>query len=162
MKNPNAQKDEQIGRSIFQELADQIGWQVQFTKERYNPIDLHLQITEHKNGQIYTASGEIKNRAKTALKYQTHIITLHKLRHLIADKKDFALFINIIGNDIFIYDCNKLARLIKEGKIKPYQKRLPNSNVEGTDYHCEYVIEVYKDTAVHFKKVNGQWARITK
>lgn len=162
MQNPNAQKDEQIGRSIFQELADQIGWQVQFTKERYNPIDLHLQITEHKNGQIYTASGEIKNRAKTALKYQTHIITLHKLRHLIADKKDFALFINIIGDEIFIYDCNKLARLIKEGKIKPYQKRLPNSNVEGTNYHWEYVIEVYKDTAVHFQKVNGQWARITK
>lgn len=60
MNNPNAQKEEQIGRSIFQELADQIGWQVEYTKEQFNPIDLHLQITEHKNGQIYTASGEIK------------------------------------------------------------------------------------------------------
>lgn len=97
MNNPNAYKEEQIGRSIFQKLADQIGWQVEFTKEQFNPIDLHLQI--HKNEQIYTASGEIKNRAKTALKFQTHIITLHKIRHLVADKKDFALFINIIGDN---------------------------------------------------------------
>lgn len=162
MKNPNAQKEEQIGRSIFQELADQIGWQVQFTEEEFNPIDLHLQITEHKNGQIYTASGEIKNRAKTAIKFQTHIITLHKLRYLIAEKQNFALFINIIGDDIFIYDCYKLARLIKEGQIKPYQKWLPNKNVAGTAYHWEKVIEVDKDTAVHFKKENGQWARVNQ
>lgn len=160
MKNPNAQKEEQIGRSIFQELADQIGWQVQFTEEEFNPIDLHLQIIEHKNGQIYTASGEIKNRAKTAIKYQTHIITLHKLRYLIAEKQDFALFINIIGDDIFIYDCYKLARLIKEGEIKPYSKWLPNKNVAGTAYHQEKVIEVDKDTAIHFQKTNGIWKRL--
>ena len=160
MNNPNAYKEEQIGRSIFQELADQIGWQVEYTKEQFNPIDLHLQITEHKNGQIYTASGEIKNRAKTALKFQTHIITLHKLRYLIGNKKDFALFINIIGDDIFIYDCVKLARQIKEGKIKPYQKWLPNQNTIGTSYHQEYLVEVDKDTAIHFKKENGQWIKI--
>lgn len=158
MNNPNAYKEEQIGRSIFQKLADQIGWQVEFTKEQFNPIDLHLQI--HKNEQIYTASGEIKNRAKTALKFQTHIITLHKIRHLVADKKDFALFINIIGDDIFIYDCNKLVRQIKNGQLKPYQKYLPNKNMSGTSYHWEYVVEVDKDTAIHFKKENGQWNKI--
>ena len=160
MNNPNAQKEEQIGRSIFQELADQIGWQVEYTKEQFNPIDLHLQITEHNNGQIYTSSGEIKNRAKTALKFQTHIITLHKIRHLVADKKDFALFINIIGDDIFIYDCNKLVRQIKNGQLKPYQKYLPNKNMAGTSYHWEYIVEVDKDTAIHFKKENGQWTKI--
>lgn len=158
MNNPNAYKEEQIGRSIFQKLADQIGWQVEFTKEQFNPIDLHLQI--HKNEQIYTASGEIKNRAKTALKFQTHIITLHKIRHLVADKKDFALFINIIGDNIFIYDCNKLVRQIKNGQLKPYQKYLPNKNMSGTSYHWEYVVEVDKDTAIHFKKENGQWNKI--
>lgn len=158
MNNPNAYKEEQIGRSIFQKLADQIGWQVEYTKEQFNPIDLHLQI--HKNEQIYTASGEIKNRAKTALKFQTHIITLHKIRHLVADKKDFALFINIIGDNIFIYDCNKLVRQIKNGQLKPYQKYLPNKNMSGTSYHWEYVVEVDKDTAIHFKKENGQWNKI--
>lgn len=158
MNNPNAYKEEQIGKSIFQKLADQIGWQVEYTKEQFNPIDLHLQI--HKNEQIYTASGEIKNRAKTALKFQTHIITLHKIRHLVADKKDFALFINIIGDNIFIYDCNKLVRQIKNGQLKPYQKYLPNKNMSGTSYHWEYVVEVDKDTAIHFKKENGQWNKI--
>lgn len=160
MNNPNAQKEEQIGRSIFQTLADQKGWQVQFTEEEYNPIDLHLQVTEHKNGQIYTASGEIKNRAKTAIKFQTHIITLHKLRYLIKDNSNFALFINIIGDDIFIYDCYKLARLIKEDKIKPYQKWLPDKNVAGTAYHQEKVIEVDRNIAIHFQKENDQWTRV--
>lgn len=154
MNNPNAQKEEQIGRSIFQTLADQIGWQVQFTEEEYNPIDLHLQV------KGYTASGEIKNRAKTAIKFQTHIITLHKLRYLIKDNSNFALFINIIGDDIFIYDCNKLARLIKEGKIKPYQKWLPDKNVAGTAYHQEKVIEVDRNIAIHFQKENDQWTRV--
>ena len=158
MNNPNAYKEEQIGRSIYQKLADQIGWQVEYTKEQFNPIDLHLQI--QKNEQIYTASGEIKNRAKTALKFQTHIITLHKIRHLVADKKDFALFINIIGDNIFIYDCNKLVRQIKNGQLKPYKKYLPNKNMTGTSYHWEYIVEVDKDTAIHFKKENGQWNKI--
>lgn len=70
------------------------------------------------------------------------------------DRKDFAMFINIIGNDIFIYDCKKLVRLMKEGKLKPYKKRLPNKNMAGTGYHYEYVVEVDKDTAIHFKKDN--------
>lgn len=160
MNNPKAQKEEQKGRSIFQELADQIGWQVEFTKDQYNPIDLHLQITEHKNGQIYTASGEIKNRAQSTIRYKTHIMTLHKIIHLVKDRKDFAMFINIIGNDIFIYDCKKLVRLMKEGKLKPYKKRLPNNNMAGTDYHYEYVVEVDKDTAIHFKKDKEQWSRV--
>lgn len=158
MNNPKAQIEEQIGRSIFQELADQIGWQVEYTKEKFNPIDLHLQITEHKNGQIYTASGEIKNRAQSTIQYKTHIITLHKIVHLVKDRKDFAMFINIIGNDIFIYDCKKLVRLMKEDKLKPYKKRLPNNNMAGTGYHYEYVVEVDKDTAIHFKKDKEQWS----
>ena len=158
MNKPNAYKEEQIGRSFFQKLADQIGWQVEFTKEQFNPIDLHLLI--HKNEQNNTARGEIKNRAKTALKFQTHIITLHKIRHLVADKKDFALFINIIGDNIFIYDCNKLVRQIKNGQLKPYKKYLPNKNMAGTSYHWEYIVEVDKDTAIHFKKENGQWNKI--
>lgn len=160
MNNPKAQIEEQIGRSIFQELADQIGWQVEYTKEKFNPIDLHLQITEHKNGQIYTASGEIKNRAQSTIQYKTHIITLHKIVHLVKDRKDFAMFINIIGNDIFIYDCKKLVRLMKEDKLKPYKKRLPNNNMAGTGYHYEYVVEVDKDTAIHFKKDKEQWSRV--
>ena len=158
MNNPNAQKEEQIGRSLFKELADQIGWNVEFTEEQFNPIDLYLTIID-KSGQIYTASGEIKNRAKTAISFQTHIITLHKIRHLVADKKDFALFINIIGDNIFIYDCKNIAKQIKEGKLKPYQKYLPNKNMAGTGYHFEYIVEVNKDTAIHFKKDNGQWVK---
>lgn len=158
MNNPNAQKEEQIGRSLFKELADQIGWNVEFTEEQFNPIDLYLTIID-KSGQIYTASGEIKNRAKTAISFQTHIITLHKIRHLVADKKDFALFINIIGDNIFIYDCKNIAKQIKEGKLKPYQKYLPNKNMAGAGYHFEYIVEVNKDTAIHFKKDNGQWVK---
>ena len=160
MNNPKAQKEEQKGRSIFKELADQIGWQVEFTKEEYNPIDLYLTITEHKNGQIYTASGEIKNRAQSTIRYKTHIITLHKIIHLVKDRKDFAMFINIIGNDIFIYDCNKLVRQIKNGQLKPYKKYLPNKNMAGTSYHWEYIVEVDKDTAIHFKKDKEQWSRV--
>lgn len=158
MNNPNAQKDEQLGRSIFQTLVDQLEWQVQFTEEQYNPIDLHLTI--NKDGQTYTASGEIKNRAKSAIKYNTHIITLHKLRYLTKDKSNFALFINIIGDDIFIYDCKKIVRMIKEGIIKPYKKRLPNYNVAGTGYHYELIAEVNKDMAIHFQKGNNNWKLI--
>ena len=157
-KNINAQKDEQIGRSIFQELADQIGWQVQFTEEEFNPIDLHLTI--NKNEQTYTASGEIKNRAKSAIKYNTHIITLHKLRYLTKDNSDCAIFINIIGDDIFIYDCKKIVSMIKEGIIKPYEMRLPNQNVVGTGYHKELVVEVDRNMAIHFQKENNNWKLI--
>lgn len=30
----------------------------------------------------------------------------------------------------------------------------------GTSYHWEYIVEVDKDTAIHFKKENGQWNKI--
>lgn len=159
IQNDRAQIEEKIGRDIFQELADQRNWKVEYTTDMYDFIDLHLQIV--KQDRTITASGEIKNRAASAIKYQTHIITLHKIKALINDKSDLALFINIMGDNIFIYDCYKLARLIKEGKIKPYKKWLPDRNVKGTGYHQEAIIEVDKSLAVHLKKVDGQWVKQT-
>lgn len=70
--NINAQKAEQLGRNVFQTLADQIGWQVEYTKKEFCGIDLH--VSTIKNGQKLTASGEIKNRDAGAIKYSTHII----------------------------------------------------------------------------------------
>lgn len=157
MQNYNAQKEEQLGRNIFQTLANQKNWQVEYTKEKFNPIDLHLKVI--KNGQVITASGEIKNRDKSAIKYRTHIITLHKIKALIKDRQTYALFINIIGDDIFIYNCKNIAKQIISGKLKPYQKRLPNYNVVGTDYHYEAVVEVDKNKALHYKKIDDKWIR---
>ena len=162
MNNPNAQKEEQLGRRIFQQLADQKDWKVDFTKEQFNPIDLHLAL-KCSDGVTRTCSGEIKNRSTSALKYKTHIITIHKLKALIKDKKSqCAIFINIFGDDIFIYDYKKLVRLILNKQITPYYKRLPNFNVAGTDYHWEKVIEVNRDNAIHYKKIENKWIKINK
>lgn len=159
MKNPNAQKDEQIGRSIFQTFADQLGIKVDFTKEQFNPIDLHLSF-KNKSGQTITASGEIKNRNKSALKYQTHIITLHKIKALVKDKSKYALFINIFEDNIFIYDCKEIVRMVKEGVITPYEKWLPNFNVVGTGYHKELIVEVDRNMALHYQKIDNKWCKI--
>lgn len=38
------------------------------------------------------------------------------------------MFINIFGDDIFLYNVGELARMIKQGEIKPYNKYLPDNN----------------------------------
>ena len=40
--NPNAQELERKGRNIFQTLADQIGWQIDYTDAEFCDIDLHI------------------------------------------------------------------------------------------------------------------------
>lgn len=130
--NPNAQESERKGRNIFQTLADQIGWQIDYTDAEFCDIDLHIKCTS-KDGRNIQAAGEIKNRDASAIKYPTHIIEVHKIKALLADNKDIAMFINIFGDDIFIYNVVKLARMIKHGDIKPYNKYLPNnSNFRNT------------------------------
>ena len=99
--NPNAQESERKGRNIFQTLADQIGWQIDYTDAEFCDIDLHIKCTS-KDGRNIQAAGEIKNRDASAIKYSTHIIEVHKIKALLADNKDIAMFINIFGDDIFI------------------------------------------------------------
>lgn len=157
--NPNAQESERKGRNIFQTLADQIGWQIDYTDTEFCDIDLHIKCTS-KDGRNIQAAGEIKNRDASAIKYPTHIIEIHKIKALLADNKDIAMFINIFGDDIFIYNVVKLARMIKHGDIKPYNKYLPNNNSSNRQFIPRLIIEVSKDLAAHFQKVNGIWKRI--
>ena len=119
--NPNAQESERKGRNIFKTLADQIGWQVDFTDAEFCDIDVHIKCTS-KDGRNIQAAGEIKNRDASAIKYPTHIIEIHKIKALLADNKNTAMFINIFGDDIFIYNVVELAKMIKHGDIKPYNK----------------------------------------
>ena len=70
------------------------------------------------------------------------------------------MFINIFGDDIFIYNVVKLARMIKHGDIKPYNKYLPDNNSSNRQFIPRLIIEVSKDLAAHFQKVNGIWKRI--
>lgn len=156
--NINAQKAEQLGRNVFQTLADQIGWQVEYTKKEFCGIDLH--VSTIKNGQKITASGEIKNRDAGAIKYSTHIIEIHKIKTLLADNQRLAMFINIIGDDIFIYNVVKLNRMIQQGQLKPYEKWLPDNNGAVRQFIPKKIVEVSKDLAVHFQKVDGIWKRI--
>lgn len=84
--NPNAQESERKGRNIFKTLADQIGWQVDFTDAEFCDIDVHIKSTS-KDGRNIQAAGEIKNRDASAIKYPTHIIEVHKIKALLADNK---------------------------------------------------------------------------
>ena len=70
------------------------------------------------------------------------------------------MFINIFGDDIFIYNVVELAKMIKHGDIKPYKKYLPNNNSSNRQFIPRLIIEVSKDLAAHFQKVNGIWKRI--
>lgn len=71
-----------------------------------------MHVSTIKNGRKLTASGEIKNRDASAIKYATHIIEIHKIKSLLADNKKLAMFINIIGDDIFIFDVVKINKMI--------------------------------------------------
>lgn len=157
--NPNAQESERKGRNIFKTLADQIGWQVDYTDAEFCDIDLHIKCTS-KDGRNIQAAGEIKNRNASAIKYPTHIIEVHKIKALLADNKNTAMFINIFGDDIFIYNVVELAKMIKHGDIKPYNKYLPDNNSSNRQFIPRLIIEVSKDLAAHFQKVNGIWKRI--
>lgn len=157
--NPNAQKEEKLGRDIFDTLAKQLNWDVEYTTEQYDPIDLHIHYIT-KNGRKLNIGGEIKNRNASAITFSTHIITLHKIKALLKYNKHIGMFINIIGDDIFIYNVTQIARLILEGQLKPKQWRLPNCNVADSGQHFEKVVEVNKSLAVHFKLINGIWTRL--
>ena len=159
--NPNAQKEEQLGRNIFDTLAYQLGWNVRYTTDQFNPVDFHVTLTD-KEGDKHDIAGEIKNRKPSDIKYNTHIITWHKIDALLQSNNQIGFFVNIFGNDIFIYNVAEIERLVRTHKLMTKQKYLPNKHIAGTGYHYEEVVEVSKSLSVHFQLVDEKWVKVSR
>lgn len=147
--------NEKKGREIFKTFADQYNLSVEFTSEQYDTIDLYMNITA--KGKTYRCCGEIKNRELNAIKYKTHFMTIHKLKALYNKHLDKPLFVNIIGNDMFLYNVKNLLELYKQGKVYKVRKNLPNYNVPNAPRHWQECLEFDRCYGLHLQKVNNKW-----
>lgn len=153
----NFQKNEQDGRELFSSFLIQIEAQnVEFTKEKYNPVDVYFTYDNQK------IVGEIKIRDKKYLDYDTHIMEVSKYNNLVQAKNEnncrYGYYINFFGDDImYLYSLSTIYH--NSTKTSLHCNRTTAVDTGKTD---KAVLEIDAKSAQKFIRINGKWMKYQK
>lgn len=123
-------RNEQIGRSKFESLLQQLGIETyHFTEETYAPIDAQFTYNE----QCYIAEIKVRKMAySTLFMEKTKLVNMIKI--IKSGQAQNGYYVNFVGDKVYLFSISKVCDYLKEQKAygnRMFYKRLLPQTTSG-------------------------------
>lgn len=157
-QNDNFTKNELLGRGLLKSFLQQKKiTDYTFTEGKFDKVDgyLHLQ----KEWAV-----EIKVRADSAEAYDTLFLEVTKFKAMVElikqDKVQEGLYINFIGNKLYIFNIRNICKALKQNKAYISCRYCNRTTAEESGKTDKRMIEIPKSIAEEYEFIEGRWAKV--